>query len=144
THDTLSTEAQEALRSGQQRAAQALTTYGDHYSDQPLWREAIAFGEQARRLAPDRPEPHRFLAQVYSITGWYIRAWQSWNSYLEAGGELDAQARGQLVEVASWLGQNSFARGDHATAISYFETILGIEPGNRLANDRLVRSYLEL
>lgn len=140
----LSDEAIEALREGQRTAALAMVRYSDHYPDQPLWREAVALGERARRLAPDRTEPYRFLGQVYSATGWYSRAWDSWRAYLERGGELDAQARNQLLAAATWLGFNAYSGRNYARAVPYLEEAVRLNPEDRLSLSRLADAHIQL
>ena len=140
----LSEEARTILRQGQQKAAQAMVTYPDHFPDQPLWDEAIALGERARRLAPERLEPYRFLGQVYSVTGWYSRAWDAWQSYRRLGGEMDAQARTQLLAAATWLGFNSYSNGDYRRALTYLEEAHRLNPQDRLTLSRITESYLAL
>src|SRR5690606_13883420 len=49
----LPTEAAEALREAQAAAAAALAAYDAHNPDQPLWREALAAAERARRHGLD-------------------------------------------------------------------------------------------
>ncbi|MEX2534113.1 MAG: tetratricopeptide repeat protein [Trueperaceae bacterium] len=140
----LDEEARNVLRQGQQRAAEAMTRYSDHYPDQPLWREAIALGLRAQRLAPERTEPYRFLGQVYSVTGWYSRAWAAWQSYRERGGEIDAQARSQLLAAATWLGFNSYSSGNYRQALPYLEEALNLNPHDRLTLSRLSQSHIAL
>jgi tetratricopeptide (TPR) repeat protein len=137
-------DARAVLREGQQKAAQAMTLYSDHYPDQPLWREAIELGRTAQRLAPDRTEPYRFLGQVYSVTGWYGRAWEAWRGYEQRGGEMDAQARTQLLAAATWLGFHGFASGEYGRALPYLTEALRLNPNDRLTLNRLVQSHLEL
>lgn len=107
----LPSEAQEALRAAQAAAAQALATYDVHHPDQPLWREAYQRGEDARRLAPGRTEPLRFLAQVYGILGWTARTWSAWSDYIDLGGSLDARSRADAARAALTLGYQSFNVG---------------------------------
>ncbi len=126
----LSEEAQRALRQGQNAAARAMSTYDRHFPDRPLWREAIQHGLEARRLAPDRLEPLRFLAQVYVTTGWHARAWEAWSSFQALGGELDAQARRQLAEAGAWLGYNSYSAGNLADALRYYRSAFEAQPGD--------------
>lgn len=142
--EELGERARQALREGQQRAAQAMTAYPEHYPDLPLWREAIDLGLQAQRLAPERSEPYRFLGQVYSTTGWYSRAWSAWRMYLERGGEADAQTRAQLLAAATWLGFNTYSAGSYRQALPYLEEALRLNPGDRLTTRRIARAYLEI
>lgn len=136
-------EATQALREGQQAAALALATYDDHFPDRPLWEQAIDAGERAARLAPDRSEPQRFLAQVYSLTGWYIRAWEAWEAYRRLGGTMDAPARSHLLEVASWLAYNAHANARFEDAVRYFRVVLELSPDDTPALERLAVSLLE-
>lgn len=126
----LSEEAQRALRQGQSAAARAMSTYDRHFPDQPLWREAIQHGLEARRLAPDRLEPLRFLAQVYVTTGWHARAWEAWSSFQALGGELDAQAQRQFAEAGVWLGYNSYSAGNLVEALRYYRSAFEARPSD--------------
>src|SRR5690606_41843466 len=94
----------EALRAGQLAAAEAIATYSSHYPDRPLWREAIDQGERARSLAPGRLEPLRFLAQVYGVTGWTSRTWETWKQFQEAGGEMEDRSWADALRAAHTSG----------------------------------------
>lgn len=111
----------EALRAGQLAAAEAIATYPSHYPDRPLWREAIEHGERARSLAPGRVEPLRFLAQVYGVTGWTSRTWETWQEFLQAGGVLDARSRADAARAALTLGYQAFAAGAMGRALDLLE-----------------------
>ena len=126
----MSEEAATALRQGQLAASRAMSSYDSHHPDQPLWRDAIRYGREARNLAPDRLEPLRFLAQVYVTTGWHARAWEAWMSYRELGGELDAQARRQLAAAGAWLGYHYYSAGELDRAVEYYETAYELTPGD--------------
>ncbi len=140
----LSEAAREALTRGQQAASLALATYDAHFLDRPLWREAITYGIAAQRAAPDRPEPYRFLGQVYTTVKFYSRAWDAWQTYLDLGGQLNAQTNRYVAEVSSWLGVNSFAQNRFQEAIPYFEILRRIDPVGEEANQHLALSYLVL
>ena len=104
-------EAAAALREAQLAASEAVATYEVHYPDQPLWRDAIAAGERAKRLAPGRTEPLRFLAQAYGITGWTARTWEAWQEYSDAGGTFDARSRADAARAALALGYQAYNVG---------------------------------
>ena len=144
TAQTLPEAARDALTQGQQAATAALATYDAHYLDKPLWREAINFGLTAQRLAPERPEPYRFIGQVYTTVKWYSRAWEAWQSFEEYGGTLNAQTAPYVEEVSAWLGNDSFGDGSYENAILYFEKLLSLEPESEDANRYLARSHLAL
>lgn len=125
---SLNPAAEESLRLGRAAAAEALDTYIAHYPDRPLWQEAIAHGLEARRQAPGRPEPLRFLAEAYTITQWYGRAWPAWLQYLEADGRLDGAAREMIAEVGTELGYINYARGDMEDALHYYRQVIDLAP----------------
>ena len=125
----LSDAANEALQQGQAAAARALVTYDTPNLDQPLWRDAVRYGEEARLLAPGRQEPLRFLAQVYSTVGFYSRAWEAWTGYYEAGGLFDAQARRQFVDIGKDLGYAAYRAGNLEEALLYYNTVDEVQPG---------------
>ena len=141
--EPMSERAAEALRAGQTAAAQALNTYTNHYPDQPLWRDAIRHGEEARRLAPGRPEPLRFLGQAYSATRWYGRAYNAWMNFLDAGGELDAHARIQLADASAWLGFNAYSSRNYQQALSYYQQAHELNPNDAEVIGWLGRTYYE-
>ena len=136
--------ARAALTQGQQAATAALATYDVHYLDKPLWREAIDYGMTAQRLAPERPEPYRFIGQVYTTVKWYSRAWDAWQNFEQYGGTLNAQTAPYVEEVSAWLGNDSFRDASYENAILYFEKLLSLEPESEEANRYLARSYLAL
>src|SRR6056297_331194 len=135
--------AAEALRRGQQAAAEALATYAHHLPDSPLWTEALDAGTEAARIAPDHPAPRRFLAQAYLQVGWYARSWSAWQAYLERGGGVDASAERQLLEVATWMGLNAYDAGRREQAVPYLNTVVRYAPDDLRANTRLARLYLD-
>lgn len=134
--------AQDALAKGQAAASEALATYDVQYLDRPLWKEAIRYGEMAQRAAPDRPEPYRFLGQVYTIVKWYSRAWDAWRVYLQLGGPVNVQTGGYITEVSDWLGNNSFENGDYTATLTYYDALLSVDPDNADVLERVALSYL--
>ena len=136
--------AQDALAKGQQAASEALATYDVQYLDRPLWKEAVHYGEAAQRAAPDRPEPYRFLGQVYTILKWYSRAWDAWQSYLQSSGIVNAQTGRYISETSDWLGNNSFKSQDYEAALTYYTALLSVDPSNETAAERMALSYLAL
>ena len=120
-HAQLSPEAQEALRRGKTAAAQALNTYEKANPDQPFWETALAYGEEAERLAPGAPEPQRFLAQVYTSLGWFKRAYDAWVNYERYGGELDADATLKYAQMGMSLGYSRYNQGYLREALGYYQ-----------------------
>ena len=136
-------EAAAALARGQRLAAEALLTYPQHFPDQALWAEALAAGREAAAAAPEHPAPQRFLAQAYVTVSWYARAWTHWQSFLELGGTLDAQAARLLLETSTWLGYHAYDQGWGDQARPYLETAVQLDPGNLGAHERLARLALD-
>ncbi len=139
----LSAAASEALHKGQAAASEAMSTYVKQTPDRPLWRQAIVYGQKARQLAPDSPAPMRFLAQVYSITNWYSRAYQSWDAYFKAGGESDAQVTQEFAKAAQQMGYASYNAGNLSAALTYYQKAHDLEPGDLEAIVWLARVNFE-
>ncbi len=140
----LSGEALVTLQEGQAAAEKARATYvGVSSPDQPLWREAIRFGEQALRLQPGAPEVLRFLAETYSDLSWDVRAWDYGQRFLEAGGELDGALVEDLLGAGTQLGYARYNAGDLAGAANYFEEVLALDAQSAVPNVWLGRIYLE-
>ena len=136
-------EAAAALNRGQRLAAEALLTYPQHFPDQPLWADALAAGREAAAAAPEHLAPHRFLAQAYGTVNWHARAWTHWQAFLELGGALDAQSARLLLGTATWLGFHAYDQGRGEQARPYLETVVGLDPGNLGAHERLARLALD-
>ncbi len=111
--------------------------------DEPLWRDVVDLGEAARKAAPKDPGTLRFLAETYSTLSWNARAWEVWNAYLTAGGELDDAARTSVSEAGRELGYARYTAGDLDTATTVFERVSELEPQNVEAITWLGRIALE-
>jgi tetratricopeptide (TPR) repeat protein len=107
---------------------QAIAAYPKAYPDQPLWQEAIRTGKKAVELAPNRPEPLRFLAEVYSRSNWYGPAYQTWEQLLALGEPLDADAIPLFRAVTFELAYGAYDSGNDAKALEYFQRIVEIVP----------------
>jgi len=127
----LNPEAQEALRRGKTAAAQALNTYERANPDQPFWETALAYGEEAERLAPGSPEPQRFLAQVYTSLGWFKRAYDAWVQYEQFGGDLDADARAKYAKMSVSLGYSRYTQNDLTAALKYYQKADDLSSSNQ-------------
>ncbi len=127
----LTPAAQEALRQGKTAAAQALNAYETPNPDQPFWASALAHGAEAERLAPDAPEPQRFLAQVYTSLGWFKRAYDAWARYEQSGGELDADARSKYAQMSAALGYSRYTRGDLTAALTHYQKAAELAPDDQ-------------
>ena len=117
---SLSAEAEAALRTGEARMAEALATYPAQYPDRPLWQQAFAEGRRAMQLAPESLAPVRFLAEAYSRSQWAGRAWPIWLEFVERGGMLDEEAEELVAIVGHELGFGAYARGELDTALEFY------------------------
>jgi tetratricopeptide (TPR) repeat protein len=126
----LSPETRNALREGKTAAATALNLYDYPNPDQEHWKLALEYGAEAERLAPYRPEPQRFLAQVYSELGWYKRAWDAWQTYEARGGDLDEDAKLKYSEISVALGYLSYEQGHLEQALAYYQKAQTLQPEN--------------
>lgn len=140
---SLPEEAAAALREAQAAASEAMATYESHRPDLPLWRTAFQAADRARELAPNRPEPLRFLAQAYSITGWTGPAWQAWEDYIALGGNVDANVRREAAGAARTLGYEAFTRGDNTRAVELLRAALQFDPDNMATVALLGQAQLE-
>lgn len=111
--------------------------------DQPEWREAVNLGEAARAEAPQDLGILRFLAETYSTLSWDARAWEVWNAYLTAGGELDDAALTSISEAGRELGYARYTAGALEDAATVFERVAELEPQNVEAITWLGRIALE-
>ena len=117
---SLSAEAEAALRTGEARMAEALATYPAQYPDRPLWQQAFAEGRRAMQLAPESLAPVRFLAEAYSRSQWAGRAWPIWLEFIDRGGMLDEEAEELVAIVGHELGYGAYARADLDTALEFY------------------------
>lgn len=95
-----------ALRSEARRA------YARAFVDRELWTETL---EQAELLVEENPgdlEARRLLAEIYSETRWWIRAWEAWNTYNDMGGRWDSETQQEAVEAALSLAFYAQQRDD--------------------------------
>jgi tetratricopeptide (TPR) repeat protein len=112
--------------------------------DQVLWREAIAAARAADALAPDDAEVVRTLAQTYSYTRWYVRAWDAWERYLTLGGSLDRGLdAAQVAEAGTELGYARYLAGDLVGALPLYGRVLEAVPDNEESLTWLGRIHFE-
>jgi tetratricopeptide (TPR) repeat protein len=128
TFSEAQTTAEQLISDGRAVMQQAIAAYPKAYPDQPLWQEAIRKGKEAVGLAPNQPEPLRFLAEVYSHSNWYGPAYQTWEQYLATGSALDADAIPLFRAVAFELAYGAYESGNYDVALTYFQRIIDIVP----------------
>ena len=125
-----SAEARALLRQAETTAVRAYFTYDRHTPDRPLWRETLQLARASRDRAPERVEPVRFLAEIYLITEWYARAWQTWQAYIDLGGELDSSALTQLSIAGRNIGFLSYQQDNLPRAEQFYAQVFDLNPAD--------------
>jgi tetratricopeptide (TPR) repeat protein len=120
----------------QQLAAQAEIAYPTAFLDLPLWDSAVANAATAADLEPSNLTYLRYLAELYTTTQWWIRAYDTWK-LLEAKVTLDETSKTQAARSAAKLGYLAMQRGAKAEAVTYLQESL------RWKEDMAVRSLLQ-
>lgn len=141
--NSLSDEAAAVLEEARAVTEEALATYETYRPDRPLFREAIRLGRKAVNLAPENPETLRFLAELYSVTGFYGPAFGIWQRFVNAGGELGAAGRRQVAQSGTRVGYARYLQGDLGGALSAYRTVTRLEPRDVLAQRWTGRILLE-
>lgn len=124
----VSAEARDLLQQAETTAVQAYFTYDRHTPDRPLWRETLQLASASRERAPERVEPVRFLAEIYLITEWYARAWQTWQDYIALGAELDSNALTQLSIAGKNIGFLSYQQDNLPRAEQFYAQVFALNP----------------
>jgi tetratricopeptide (TPR) repeat protein len=123
------TDANSLLQEARQASQEAQRTYSSYDIDKPLWREAMRLGGEAQRVEPENPEIALFLAQTYSYTKWYIRAWEQWQKYLSLGKTIDEAAaqsdvaKTQFLETGTELGFAAYEAQNLEGALGYYKAV---------------------
>jgi tetratricopeptide (TPR) repeat protein len=117
-------DAEDALFAARSAMQDAIAQNVDPYPDRPLWAEAIREARRAVELAPTHPRTLGTLAEIYSRTNFYARAWQAWQQYLAAGHGLDAQQTPLYLAVAEEYAWSFYERGDKARAAEIHMEVL--------------------
>jgi tetratricopeptide (TPR) repeat protein len=145
------TDANSLLEQARQASDEAKRTYATFDVDKPLWREAMRLGMQAQNMDPQNPEIALFLAQTYSYTKWYIRAWEQWQKYFTLGNTLDdavarvgEEARTQFLETGTELGFAAYQAQNLEGAIAYYKAVNERLPDDVETLTWLGRIYQEL
>ncbi len=145
------TDASRLLQQAKEASAKAQATYATFDIDKPLWRDAMRLGGEAQRIEPENPEIALFLAQTYSYTKWYIRAWEQWQKYLSLGKTLDdatAQtdnlAKTQFLETGTELGFAAYEAQNLEVALEYYKAVNAVVADDVETLTWLGRIHLEL
>lgn len=136
--------AQQAIERGEIAMAKALATYEAQYPDRPLWQTAFREGRTALSLAPGHPAPLRFLAEAYSRATWHGPAMDAWYAFVDAGGELDDEARALISVSGNAVAYAAYQQGDKQRAADLYANVLDFVPNDVEAHRWLGRILLEL
>ncbi|MBS3965990.1 MAG: tetratricopeptide repeat protein [Truepera sp.] len=123
---------------------QALATEVVRSPDQPLWAEALKLARQAHARDPHNPEALGFLAETYSLVGWHIRAWESWQRYLALVSELFPDELQKATAAGHQLAFYRYRANDLEQALAYYQAVLALNPDDLQSHIWLGRLYLEL
>jgi tetratricopeptide (TPR) repeat protein len=145
------TDANSLLQQARAASEEAQMTYSSYDIDKPLWREAMRLGGEAQKIEPENPDIALFLAQTYTYTKWYIRAWEQWQKYLTFNKTIDdavAQtgdlARTQFLETGTELGFAAYEAQNFEVALDYYEAVNEVVTDDVETLTWLGRIYLEL
>lgn len=94
------------------------------YPDQPLWAKAARHARRAVELAPSHPRTLGTLAEVYSRSTFYARAWSAWQAYLDAGHGLDSMQTPLFLEAGEEMAWAAYQRGDRERAAAIHLDVL--------------------
>ena len=72
--------AQQYLARARSLANQAQTKHSTSFADKPTWRAAILNAETAAKLNSTDSETIQFLAELYTKTQWWKRAYLAWRT----------------------------------------------------------------
>lgn len=131
-----------------QAALRAAQTSGETpHPDRPVWQAAFQAGEAALTVARAGAGPEelidalRFNARVYSVVGWYSRAFQAFDALLVEGGQLMTEPqpsavagvffpsdRDLFITSTNQLGFARYQAGDAEGARAFYLSVLEMFP----------------
>jgi len=135
--------AEDALFAARDAMQRAIEQDVPPYPDQPLWAEAARHARQAVELAPSHPRTLGTLAEVYSRSNFYGRAWTAWQEYLDAGHGLDATQTPLFLKVGEELAWSAYQRGDRERAAEIHLDVLDAVPFSKESRVWMGRIRLE-
>lgn len=109
--------AAELFAQAQQYAKQANVAQPQANPDHPLWKSSLSSAEAAAKADAQNREYAAYLAQLYTKTGWWINAYNSW----KALPNLSPIERQWASLAASNLADLALARGDKQSARVYLQ-----------------------
>lgn len=116
----------------QRLAVEADARYVTDFYDQILWNQAIRNAEAAVAAEPSNPTYLRTLAELYTRTQFWWRAYQNWLK-LEQMAQLGDQERQWAALSAAKIGYIRLSRGLAVEAIPFLEASLRWEENPQVA-----------
>jgi tetratricopeptide (TPR) repeat protein len=116
--------AAQYLAKARQLANQAQQKHSTSFADKPTWRAAILNAETAAKLDSTNPETLQFLAELYTQTQWWKRAYLAWRT-LRIHRRLSDKEREMAALSAGRVGYSYYRQGRLKLAIPYLEASLG-------------------
>ncbi len=140
--------AQATFDQAQQALQEALVGTGPRSPDEEAWRQTLSLARRALQQAPQDLEIERFLARAYGYVNWYVRAYASWNVFIEDGGMIASEGEPSdatmFAEAGTQLGYARYQAGDLAGALPYYERVHALLPNETEAIRWLGRIHFEL
>ena len=100
------------------------------YPGESLWATAIDQARLAADLAPGDPEALRLLAELYTTTRWYGRAWPAWQDYRNAAGALDDQALQDGADTGTTFAFLRYQAGELEQALEIYRQVIRYHPSD--------------
>lgn len=115
TEQPTTSSAAEWYAKAQAYESQAIIAYPKAFYDRLLWKKAVDSAYTAQKLEPSNQQYSKYLAKLYTQTGWWIKALESW----EKSQDLNAKEKVQAAFVARKLAYSAWKRGDKTMARSF-------------------------
>lgn len=105
---------------------QARVAYPVAFVDRDLWKATIEEAQSLEAQHPQDLEVQRLMAEIYTESKWWIRAWEAWQNYRQLGGDWDGVAREQAILAANALVFYADRRGDSADAEAWRQQVAAL------------------
>lgn len=115
--------SEQYLATARKLASQAQKNHSTSFADKPTWRAALLNAETAAKLNPTDPQTIGFLAELYTQTQWWKRAYLAWRT-LRIHRRLSQRELEQAALSAGRVGYSYFRQGNMKEAIPYLEDSL--------------------
>ncbi len=133
------------LALARQKAQEARNAYVgmSHSVDQPIWREALAYLNNAYQADKTNLEVLYFATIVYNELSWDSKSWQFGREYVLAGGQLDQTLIDVLTAVGNDLGFAFYEFENYEVSLGYYQAVNQFNPTDERAIRWIARIYTE-